>query len=245
MPDRVATPPLYYRSEGKGPLVIMIHGLLMDGQCWRNNGVISALSSSFHVVCPDLIGHGASDKPDNPALYSRENQALSIVNLMDELGYEKAHVVGYSAGAWLTLGLLDLYPQRLSSVVLGGWDCLKGLPETPYGKLTFDMFISFARETAPELTRSLSAQDEKGVEHFFNALSRPPENVEPLFTRSTPKLLWAGTRDPYYAAMAELAGKQGIPLISGAGDHLSEANHPDKSTIDKLLRFILDPRMSG
>jgi len=97
----------------------MLHALLMDGQCWVDNGVVSALSPFFKVVYPDLSGHGASDKSNEQPLYTRENQALSVVKLMDELGYEKAHLIGYSAGAWLALGLLDAYPERLHSVVLG------------------------------------------------------------------------------------------------------------------------------
>lgn len=140
--------PLFCRQQGEGPLVIMLHGLLMDGQCWVDNGFVSAFSASFKVVCPDLIGQGASEKSSKQDVYTREQQALGIVQLMDELGYEKANVIGYSAGTWLALGLLECYPERINSVVLGGWDCLNGLPETPFGKLTFDMFMDFARETA-------------------------------------------------------------------------------------------------
>lgn len=229
--------PLFYRTEGKGPLVIMLHGLLMDGRNWADNGFISAFSPFFKVVCPDLPGHGNSDKSDIQALYTRENQALAIVKLMDELGYEKAHVIGYSAGAWLAMGLLDSHPERLSSVVLGGWDCIHGLPETPVGKLTFDMFISYARATAPELTALLSPADERSAECFFNELSKPFKDDGSLLARSTPKLFWAGRNDPYYASMAELAKLYAIPLISGAGDHLDEVNHPDKATVDELLKF--------
>lgn len=35
-------PPLFYRAEGEGPLVIMLHGLLMNGRCWDDNGFIAA-----------------------------------------------------------------------------------------------------------------------------------------------------------------------------------------------------------
>lgn len=229
--------PLFYRTEGKGPLVIMLHGLLMNGQCWVDNGFLSAFSPFFKVACPDLIGHGASDKPDIQEIYTRENQELAIVKLMDELGYEKAHVIGYSAGAWLAMGLLKAYPERLTSVVLGGWDCLQGLPEAPAGKLTFDMFMSYAREIAPELTASLSSADEKSTECFFNELSKQFQDDGNLLTHSTPKLFWAGSSDPYYTSMTELAELHAIPLISGTGDHLGEINNPDKVTIDEILKF--------
>lgn len=238
MPNKSGTPQLFYRTEGRGPLVIMLHGLLMNGQCWENNGLVSILSPYFRVTCPDLIGHGASDKPDIQEFYTRENQALSIVKLMDKLGYEKAHVISYSAGAWLAMELIHSYPDRLNSVVLGGWDCLKGLPETPNGKLTFDMFISYAREVAPELTSTLSSADEQSAERFFNELRKPSVVDENLFKSGIPILLWAGTHDPYYIPMAELAKLYAIPLVSGKGDHLSEVNHPDKVTVTEIINFI-------
>ncbi len=57
MPTLSGNIQLFYREEGNGPLVIMLHGLLMDGQCWIDNGFVSAFSSSFKVVAPDLPGH--------------------------------------------------------------------------------------------------------------------------------------------------------------------------------------------
>lgn len=229
---------LFYREEGKGPLLIMLHGLLMNGQSWVNNGFVSAFSPFFRVVSPDLIGHGASEKSNVQRFYARENQAQAIVKLMDDLGYDKANVIGYSAGAWLAMGLLDSYPERLNSVVLGGWDILNGLPDTPLGKLTFEMFIDFARETAPELTRSLTAEGERSVECFFNELSEQFKYDGDLLAGSTPKLLWAGASDPYFISMSGVAEKYFTPLIAGKGDHLGEVNNPDKATVTEILKFV-------
>jgi len=56
------------------------------------------------------------------------------------------------------MGLLNHYAERLMSVVLGGWNFRNGLPETPEGKLNFDMFMSYARSTTPEPTAGLSSR---------------------------------------------------------------------------------------
>lgn len=245
MPYTSATPRLFYRTQGEGPLVIMLHGLLMDSRCWVDNGCISALSPHFQVVCPDLPGHGASDKPDNQAAYTQQRQALAIVNLMDELGYEKAHIIGYSAGSWLAMELINAHADRLYSVVLGGWDCEAGLPETPVGKLTFEMFIAYARQVAPELTASLTPEDEKGAEHFFNELRKHAQDAEGFFPCPVPLRFWAGADDPYYAAMAALATRYDIPLFAGKGDHLSEVNHPASATLSAILNFVRNPQASG
>ncbi|URQ62236.1 alpha/beta hydrolase [Pantoea alhagi] len=235
------TPRLSYHAEGKGPLVIMLHGLLMDGKFWKDNGLISALSPFFHIVCPDLIGHGKSEKTNVKEFYTQQNQALSIVKIMDELGYKKAHVIGYSAGAWVALGLLNRFPERFNSVVLGGWDFKSGLPDTPEGKLSFDVFMSYARCVAPELTTSLSTDDEKSVRYFFDELRKYLGKEESFFPHSIPTLLWAGASDPYYASMAELAELHALPLLTGKGDHLSELKNLDKRSMNAILKFIQSP----
>ncbi|EOD1364835.1 alpha/beta hydrolase [Salmonella enterica] len=109
MPLTSGIPQLSYVAEGKGPLVIMLHGLLMEGKSWFENGFSSVFSPFSHVVCPDLLGHGESEKSRGEELYTQQNQALSIVKIMDDLGYEKASVIGYSSGAWVGLGLLNHY----------------------------------------------------------------------------------------------------------------------------------------
>lgn len=235
------TPRLSYHAEGKGPLVIMLHGLLMNGKSWKDNGLISALSPFFHIVCPDLIGHGESEKTNVEEFYTQQNQALSIIKIMDALSYKKAHVIGYSAGAWVALGLLNRFPERLNSVVLGGWDFKNGLPDTPEGKLSFDIFMSYAKSIAPELTSSLSTDDEKSVKCFFNELRKYQGKEESFFPYSTPTLLWAGASDPYYASMAELAELHALPLLTGKGDHLSEVENPDKVSMNAILEFIQAP----
>jgi len=233
MPYTSGTPRLFYRSEGQGPLVIMLHGLLMNGQCWVDNGFVQALAPYFHVICPDLSGHGLSDKPASEACYTRESQAAALVELIQELGHEKVHVIGYSAGAWLALGLLEFYPDRLHSVVVGGWDCLQGLPDT----LSFDSFMAYARETAPELS-SLSPEAERSAACFFNELKKRTPGDEKRLTRGIPLLFWAGFGDPYYAAMSEVAEQYAIPIISGKGDHLDEITHPDEATLAEILKFV-------
>lgn len=100
------------------------------------------------------------------------------------------------------------------------------------------MFISYAREVAPELTSTLSSADEKSAERFFHELRKPSVVDENLFKSGIPILLWAGTHDPYYIPMAELAKLYAIPLVSGKGDHLSEVNHPDKVTVTEIINFI-------
>lgn len=116
--------PIYYTDQGAGEPVILLHGFAVQGDInWRRNGVIDALSKEFRVIVPDLRGHGRSGKPHDPAAYGVE-LAEDVIRLMDHLGLPKAHVVGYSMGAFVTLKLATLHPDRLitASPLGAGWE---------------------------------------------------------------------------------------------------------------------------
>jgi pimeloyl-ACP methyl ester carboxylesterase len=50
-----------YRKAGKGPLVVLLHGIAGSSATWSN--IIPRLSDHHTIIAPDLLGHGASDKP--------------------------------------------------------------------------------------------------------------------------------------------------------------------------------------
>jgi len=54
--DRVA-----YRAAGKGPVLLLVHGMAGSSETWRH--VMPALAERFTVLAPDLLGQGQSDKP--------------------------------------------------------------------------------------------------------------------------------------------------------------------------------------
>lgn len=147
-------------------------------------------------------------------------------------------LLGYSSGAWAALGLLNHHPERLHSVVLGGWHLKNGLPEMPEGKLSFNMFMSYAASTAPELNSRLSLNDKESIRCFFNELVKYSDKKEALFPYKTPILLWAGASDLCNSAMGDIAQQYGLSMIPGKGDHLSEFNNPDKASINEIFRFF-------
>jgi pimeloyl-ACP methyl ester carboxylesterase len=101
---------IHYTVDGSGPLVVLQHGLLMDAAGWKQSGIVDALTDRFRVACVDSLGHGFSDKPSDPLLYSQRQRAGDIVAAIDDLGYDHAHLVGYSMGGWLAVGAAKYYP---------------------------------------------------------------------------------------------------------------------------------------
>jgi pimeloyl-ACP methyl ester carboxylesterase len=83
-----------YRDTGAGEALLLIHGMAGSSATWR--AVIPELSKKYRVVAPDLLGHGESAKPRGD--YSLGAFAVSLRDLLDELGISRATVVGQSLG---------------------------------------------------------------------------------------------------------------------------------------------------
>ncbi|WP_439272160.1 alpha/beta fold hydrolase [Pseudochrobactrum sp. HB0163] len=113
---------LAYRDEGQGEPVLLIHGFASSGMVnWLNPGWIKTLNEAgYRAIAIDNRGHGRSDKPHDRALYYPSMMAADAVALLDHLGIDKAHVMGYSMGARITAFAALEYPQRVHSVIFGG-----------------------------------------------------------------------------------------------------------------------------
>src|SRR3954469_12015308 len=100
--------------------VVLVHGSgpgVTSYANWRL--VIPALAENFHVVAPDMVGFGFSDRPEG-VQYSLDTWADQTVGLMDALGIEKAHLVGNSFGGGIALRIATKHPDRVGKLVLMG-----------------------------------------------------------------------------------------------------------------------------
>ncbi len=103
-------------SAGTGSRLLLLHGFTGSAESWRP--LLPGLAQEFQLVCPDILGHGKSDKPRDAASYRMEAAAADMVDLLDQLGVETAHLLGYSMGGRLAVFLALAYPQRFRSLVL-------------------------------------------------------------------------------------------------------------------------------
>jgi pimeloyl-ACP methyl ester carboxylesterase len=105
---------LKYRLAGKGPLVLLIHGMAGSATTWKH--VMPALSEHFAVLAPDLLGHGESEKTKGD--YSLGAMASTLRDLVVALGYKRATVVGQSYGGGIAMQFAYQYPERCERLVL-------------------------------------------------------------------------------------------------------------------------------
>jgi len=99
-----------------GPAVVLIHGFGGSTYSWRDT--IPALASDgYRAVALDLKGFGLSDKKFDED-YGHPSQALFVAGVMDELGIDKASIVGHSMGASVLGHFAALFPERVDKLVL-------------------------------------------------------------------------------------------------------------------------------
>lgn len=116
---------IHYLEAGKGSPVVLIHGYTGTAEGnWFSNGVAEALAKNHRVVAIDCRGHGKSEKPTDPAKYGPQ-MAKDVLEMMDHLKIDKAHVHGYSMGGFIVTQLLTMKPERFITASYGG----SGVPE--------------------------------------------------------------------------------------------------------------------
>jgi haloacetate dehalogenase len=120
---------------GSGSPVVLLHGFPQTHLMWRH--VAERLAGEHTVICPDLRGYGASDKPPATTedVYAKRTMAADVVALAAALGHERFALVGHDRGALVAfragldhpetvshLGILDVVPT------LDMWNVLHGVP---------------------------------------------------------------------------------------------------------------------
>ena len=143
-------------TMGDGPDVLLLHGL--GGAKSSFFDAAAALSESYRVHALDLPGFGASSKPTT-APYTARWFAETVLATMDELGIERAHVVGNSMGGRIAIEVGLRSPERVVSL---GLLC----PAVAFVKRTYHPIVRLMRPELGLLPHRLAR--DKVAEHFWN-----------------------------------------------------------------------------
>ena len=111
-------------GEGNDEAVLFLQGSGPGATAWSNwQFALPALGERFDCLAPDLIGYGKSAHPEDPPQGAAAWLDIWVnqqIELLDNLGLEKAHLVGNSMGGALSLHLLHRHPDRVDRLALMG-----------------------------------------------------------------------------------------------------------------------------
>lgn len=231
---------LRYRVEGQGEPVLLIHGFgANESLQWELPGVTRELAKEFQVIAYDNRGHGRSDKLHEPENYGIE-MIDDAVRLLDHLEIDRAHVVGYSMGAFIAAKLAVTHPDRVISVTLGGAGWHRDDPErAAFRKQVADSLESgqgirplleaLSPTDQPKRTpgqlRIINAvftfaNDAKALAAVFRAMDQFDVNEDELRANRVPALAIVGENDLLKVTVDELEGVMAelkVVVVEGTG----------------------------
>lgn len=116
-------------EAGDGPAVVFIHGSGPGASGVSNfrQNVDAFVAAGFRVILPDLIGYGASSKPEGID-YTLELFTDTLLDALDQHGIGKAVFVGNSLGGGIALLIALDHPDRVDRLVLMAPGCIEELP---------------------------------------------------------------------------------------------------------------------
>jgi pimeloyl-ACP methyl ester carboxylesterase len=179
---------IHYVIEGKGPPVILIHGLLASARLnWGLPGIINLLATNHQVIALDCRGHGQSDAPTDRDQYGVK-MVDDIIRLMDHLNLTNADIVGYSMGGMITMKLMVLHPERVRSAVVGGMGWLED-----GGNFTPSVRVDPVKSAVVACVQgfkglAISAQDLKNIKTPFTVIVADSDPIRQRFVEPLHKL---------------------------------------------------------
>ncbi len=221
-----------YRDAGTGEALLLIHGMAGSSATWR--AVIPALSKKYRVVAPDLLGHGESTKPRGD--YSLGAFAASLRDLLDELGIDRATVIGQSLGGGVAMQFTYQhrdYCERLALISSGGLgpdlNWILRILSAPGAELVLPVVaqravLNVGNKLGSWLT-SVGIQSPRGSEMWSAYSSLADQQTRQAFLRTLRSVV--DYRGQAVSALGKIHVSHGLPtlLIWGEDDRIIPVAH--------------------
>jgi len=252
-----------YEDQGSGIPVVLLHAFPFDRAMWEPQ-LAPIAAAGFRVLAPDLPEFG--ETTPGSEVFTIERSADVIADFLEEIGIEKAVVVGVSMGGYIAMALARRHPHRLLALILAD---TKAAPDDADGKANRDrliadvkagdapaaaeallpkLFSSITREQYPEVIEQARSiilrQRAAAIIAGLYALRDRPDAGPGLELVSVPALVLVGEDDAITPpSVAEHIARQirGAELVRIAeAGHLANLEKPDafNSAVIAFLRKL-------
>ncbi|MDB5349833.1 MAG: putative hydrolase or acyltransferase of alpha/beta superfamily [Planctomycetota bacterium] len=252
---------LNFEDDGPGPVVLLLHGLLLDHSMW--DAQLGTIGSMYRVIAPDLRGHGKSAAPEG--IYPVDDLANDVIELLDALRITEPIVIGgLSMGGYVALSIAVRFPKRLRGLMLMNTRAGADAPETAQVRedlarevdRTGDvepvvatmlprLFAAETRRARPDLIeeshRVMSRTPARAVSGTLRGLAVRPDRTADLGRIKIPTMVLAGVSDALIPMAESRAMANGLPsaelvVIPDSG-HLAPMENPTAAN-SAILRFL-------
>ncbi|GAA0521985.1 hydrolase [Paractinoplanes deccanensis] len=171
---------LHAAVSGSGSPVVLLHGFPQTHLMWRH--VAADLAADHTVICPDLRGYGASDKPaaTGPDTYSKRTMAADVVALARALGHERFALAGHDRGALVAVRAGLDHPAAVTHLAsldvlptLDMWDVMHGVSAS----VGFHLYLMAQPPGLPE--RMIAGAADEFFGYFLDLWTNDPAAIPP------------------------------------------------------------------
>lgn len=212
---------IFYRIEGKGKPVMLLHGFAEDGNIWKYQ--LEKLLENFRLIIPDIPGSGKSERLEGKIFiedYAEVIKAIADLEINSENKVNKKNqftLIGHSMGGYITLAFAEKYPDFLDrfglfhSSAYADDEAKKEIRKKGIEFISNNGAFSFLKSSIPNLF-SKKTKDEKFVLvdklidmtkdfspesliQYYQAMIQRPDRTMVLKTFPKPVLFIAGKYD--------------------------------------------------
>ncbi|MGY3514719.1 alpha/beta hydrolase [Micromonospora sp. PTRAS2] len=163
---------------GSGSPIVLLHGFPQTHLMWRH--VAADLAVEHTVICPDLRGYGASDKPaeDGPDTYSKRTMGADVVAVAKALGHDRFALVGHDRGALVAIRTGLDHPEHVTHLAsldvlptLDMWNVMHGVS----AQVGFHLYLMAQPPGLPEKMIAGASDDFFG--YFLDLWANDPQAI--------------------------------------------------------------------
>jgi pimeloyl-ACP methyl ester carboxylesterase len=226
----------YYENESNGPTLLFVHGNSLAAETYKNQYENQDLNGNYHLIAPDLPGHGESGKATDPdEAYTLSGFVDFIVDFVKALDIRNAVFVGHSLGGHILMDAWEKIEDRANGLVIFG---------SPPITIPIQMEHSHYENPAFEMAFKEKLSDEE-IQTLSKAFIKPGAEVPPVITETIKKadpvmrpILVASTTPEKVKNEAEIIHKMKKPIaiFQGKEDQLLKHTYYELLDIPTLWR---------
>jgi 3-oxoadipate enol-lactonase len=246
-----------YKEMGEGETIVFLHGFCGSMEYWDK--VTPKLSRDYHVIVIDLRGHGNSSTSDVP--FTIDDMAKDIKEVLESLQVGQFYLIGHSLGGYVTLSLVEHYPEKMKGYALIHSTAFPDSEEAKTGRMiasksidrdgvkpfidglipklfSDDSLINLKEEV--ENTRKIGySTNSKAAQQTLLAMKARPDRNIVLEKKNIPVLLVAGDHDKIIPVEKSFSveGNHILTKIISESGHMSMLEKPD--TLVEVIREFL------